>query len=79
VLASIVGAVATDPTPPRWEAAWRAMAHGARTDSPDVVIPAARQLVAIRPDGAVPPAEVLAVMAPLLREAGLLDAFAARS
>ncbi len=78
VLASIVGAVAANPTPQRWEAAWRAMAHGARTDSPDIVIPAARQLVANRPDGAVPPAEVLSVMAPLLREAGMLDSFAPR-
>lgn len=75
VLSSVVAAVLTDPTIPRWEAAWQAMAHGARSESPDVVIPAIRRLVANRPDGAVPSHDVLAVMAPLLRGAGLLDAF----
>jgi MoxR-like ATPase len=76
VLTSIVGAVAANPTSQRWESAWRAIVHGAHSDSPDIVIPAARQLIGLRPDGAVPPADVLAVIAPLLREAGMLDAFA---
>ncbi len=35
-----------------------------------------RSLISHRPDGAVPPGEVLAQMAPLLRTAGLFDRLA---
>jgi hypothetical protein len=75
VLGAVVAAVAADCTPERWQAAWTAIAQGTNGDSPDIAIPAVRSLVRHRPTGATPPADVLRSMAPLLRAAGMLDAF----
>lgn len=72
-LASIAAAVAADPTPQRWEAAWSALAVGMSTDHPDLVVGPMRALVRSRPEGARAPANALRELAPLLRSAGLLE------
>jgi hypothetical protein len=70
-LSSIAAAVASDPTPSRWAAAW--VVFGRAGDvAPDVAAAAARTLARCRPPGAPVPPEV-AIFAPLLRDAGLLD------
>ncbi|MGA2012029.1 MAG: MoxR family ATPase [Solirubrobacteraceae bacterium] len=69
-LSSVAAAVATDPTPDRWERGWRAF-HRAAGAAPDVAAAAARTLARCRPAGAPIPAEV-AAFAPLLRDAGLM-------
>ena len=73
VLASVTAAVLHEPTVDRWNAAWRAVAVAASQGQPDIAVSAARTLLKNRPAGAVPPAELLRPMAPVLREAGLLD------
>jgi hypothetical protein len=72
-LAAVTAAVLRDNTPPRWEAAWQAIAIAASKSQPDIAVAAVRSLVANRPDGAVPPAAVLTTMTPVLRTAGLLE------
>jgi hypothetical protein len=69
-LASIVAAVAAEPTPERWTAGWQVLGGCAR-DVPDVAAVAARVLARCRPDG-VPLPEQIKLFAPLLRDAGLL-------
>jgi len=69
-LSSIAAAVAADPTPGRWAAAWVAFGKAGES-APDVAAVAARTLARCRPDGAPVPPQVEA-FAPLLREAGLL-------
>ena len=73
VLASITAAVLHENTNDRWNAAWRAVAKAASLGQPDLAVSAARTLLRQRPDGAVPPIEVLTPMAPVLRQAGLFD------
>lgn len=70
VLASVAAAVASEPTVPRWTAAWRAFGTAAGT-LPDVAAAAARTLARARPAGAPLPEQIDA-FAPLLRDAGLL-------
>jgi hypothetical protein len=72
-LNGILGAVFANNTPDRWTAAWRAVAIGTSKSHPDLAIVCVRRLLANRPEGAQPPREVLALMTPVLREAGLLD------
>jgi MoxR-like ATPase len=75
-LNAIVAAVRADNTPERWSAAWTAIAAGVRQGQADLAVAVMRPLVEHRPDGAMPTAAALAVVAPVLREAGLLDQFA---
>jgi MoxR-like ATPase len=72
-LAAIVGAVLSDNTVERWEAAWSALAAGVRDGKADIAVATVRTLVQHRPDGARPPREVLVTLAPVLREAGLFE------
>jgi hypothetical protein len=71
-LAAVTAAVLADNTTARWEAAWQAIAVAAGKQ-PDIAIAAVRSLIEHRPDGAVPAAGALTVMAPVLRTAGLFD------
>jgi len=75
-LAAITAAVIADNTAQRWEAAWHAIAAGAGARHSDIAVAAVRSLIAHRPDGAVPPASVLAKMTPVLRTAGLFEGLA---
>jgi len=69
-LSSIAAAVASDPTPERWQAGW--VAFGKAADSaPDIAAVAARTLARCRPPGAPVPPQV-SLFAPLLKDAGLL-------
>ena len=71
-LAAIASAVASDPTADRWAAGWQVL--GLSADAvPDVAAVAARVLARCRPEGAPMPAEVH-LFAPVLRDAGLLQA-----
>ena len=72
-LTTVTAAVLADNTPERWEAAWYAIAAAVGEDKGDIAIAAIRSLVNHRPDGAVPPRDVLVAMAPVLRTAGLFD------
>lgn len=72
-LAAVTAAVLADNSPQRWEAAWRAIAAGTSDRHGDVAVAAVRSLISHRPENAIPPGEVLAQMAPLLRTAGLFD------
>jgi hypothetical protein len=64
--------VAANPTPERWTAGWQVLGQAAGT-APDVAAVAARVLARCRPDGVPLPAEVH-LFAPVLRDAGLLQA-----
>jgi hypothetical protein len=77
-LSAIAGAVIADNTPERWQAGWRAIACGVQAGHADIAVVAIRALVANRPDGAMPPADVLMAMAPVLKEAGLFDRISGR-
>jgi len=72
-LAALTSAVLLDNTATRWEAGWRAIAAATRHRSPDVALPALRQLIAHRPAGSTPPWEVLGDIGPLLSDAGLIE------
>jgi MoxR-like ATPase len=72
-LASVTAAVLADNTPARWEAAWAAISAAAGGHHADIAVAAVRTLTAHRPDGAVPPPDVLLKMAPVLRTAGLFE------
>jgi MoxR-like ATPase len=72
-LSAITAAVLADNTPGRWSAAWRAIAHGVTAGHADIAVVSIRVLVANRPDGAMPPPEVLMRIAPVLKQAGLFD------
>jgi hypothetical protein len=71
VLSSVAGAVASEPTPERWNAGWRVVVRAAES-APDVAAMAARVLASCRPPGASPPTEIKAFL-PLLRDAGMLE------
>jgi AAA domain (dynein-related subfamily) len=73
-LNGVVGAVLSNNTPDRWANGWRAIAKGTSKRHPDLAIVCVRRLLANKPEGAQPPREVLNLMTPVLREAGLLDA-----
>ena len=72
-LAAVTAAVIANNTPARWEAAWQAIAAATGEAHSDIAVVAVRSLIAHRPDGAVPPAEVLTTMTPVLRTAGLFE------
>jgi len=72
-LSAIVAAVRSNNTPERWSAAWSAIAAGVRAGQADLAVAVMRPLIEQRPDGAMPPADALAVVAPVMREAGLFD------
>ena len=72
-LAAITAAVLSNNTAERWQAAWAALAAGTKSGHADIAIAAVRSLIAHRPDGAVPPPEVLTQMTPVLKTAGLLE------
>ncbi len=77
-LSALIAAVRSDPTPARWSAAWTAIAAGVSAGQTDLAVAVMRPLIELRPDGAMPPADALSVVTPVLREAGLLDRMAAR-
>jgi hypothetical protein len=70
VLSAVAAAVAADPTPPRWVAAW-GIVERAAASAPDVAATAARALAACRPEGAAAPPSTSA-LAPVLQGARLL-------
>jgi MoxR-like ATPase len=72
-LAALTAAVIGDNTASRWEAAWTAISAATQRRQADIAVAAIRTLIAHRPDGAVPAADVLAKMAPVLRTAGLFE------
>lgn len=72
-LAAVTAAVIADNTASRWEAAWQAIAAATGKSQSDIAVAAVRSLIAHRPDGAVPPADVLTKMTPVLRTAGLFE------
>lgn len=72
-LVSVTAAVLADNTVERWEAAWTAIAAAAQSHHADIAVVAVRSLTAHRPDGAVPPTDVLLKMTPVLRTAGLFE------
>jgi hypothetical protein len=69
-LAAVAAAVAAEPTPERWTAAWQVLG-GCAEAAPDVAATAARVLAKCRPDGMPLPGEIK-LFAPVLRDAGLL-------
>lgn len=69
-LSALVAAVSANPTPERWEAAWRVLGR-ASEGTPDVAATAARVLVKCRPADAQLPPEIKLFL-PVLRDAGLL-------
>ena len=69
-VAAVAAVVAADPTPQRWVAGWQVLGRAA-SGAPDVAAVAARTLARCRPDGTPPPDEVK-LLAPVLRDAGLL-------
>jgi AAA domain (dynein-related subfamily) len=71
-LAAVAAAVAANPTSERWIAGWQVLGASAAA-APDVAAVAARVLARCRPDGAPLPPEIH-LFAPLLRDAGLLQA-----
>jgi hypothetical protein len=70
-LTAVAAAVAADPTPVRWAAAWEVLALAAH-QVPDVAALAARMLVRCRPDGAVTPPQA-GLLLPVLIQAGLVE------
>ena len=72
-LSGIVAAVRADTTPERWVAAWHAIAAAVGSGQVDLAVAVMRPLIELRPPGAIPPRDALGVVAPVLREAGLLD------
>lgn len=72
-LTALVAAVLADNSVERWTAAWSALAAGVRTGQADLAAAVMRPLIEHRPDGAMPSAEVLAAVGPVLRQAGLFD------
>jgi ATPase family associated with various cellular activities (AAA) len=72
-LAALTAAVIAENTAQRWEAAWIAISAATGKRQADLAVTAVRSLIAHRPDGAVPPANVLAKMAPVLRTAGMFE------
>ena len=70
VLSAVASAVAANPTPARWRAAWKVLARAGER-APDVAAVAARVLVKCQPPGTTAPMEVK-LFAPLLRDSGLL-------
>jgi MoxR-like ATPase len=77
-LSAIVAAVRSDNTPERWSAAWTAIAAGVRQGQADLAVAVMRPLIEHRPEGGMPSPAALAAVAPVLREAGLLDRLTAR-
>ncbi|MEN9643686.1 MAG: hypothetical protein RL238_355 [Actinomycetota bacterium] len=75
-LTAIVAAVRADNTPARWTAAWTAIAAGVTKGQADLAVAVMRPLIEHRPPGAMPSPAALAVVAPVLRQAGLLDRLA---
>jgi ATPase family associated with various cellular activities (AAA) len=75
-LVSITAAVLADNTVSRWEAAWTAIAAATQANHADIAVVAVRSLTAHRPEGAVPPPDVLLKMTPVLRTAGLFERLA---
>jgi hypothetical protein len=69
-LSAMAAAVASRPTPERWEAGWRVLAVAGKS-APDVAAMAARVLARCRPAGVPPPREI-ELFLPLLRDSGLL-------
>lgn len=76
-LSAIVAAVRADNTAERWSAAWSAIAAGVRAGQADLAVAVMRPLVEHRPQGAMPPADALSVVSPVMRAAGLFDRLAA--
>ncbi len=72
-LASVTAAVIANNTAPRWEAAWAAISAATSGKHADIAVAAVRSLIAHRPDGAMPPPDVLSQMTPVLRTAGLFE------
>jgi hypothetical protein len=72
-LAALTSAVLDGNDPVRWEAGWLAIAAATAHRPPDIALPALRQLIAHRPDGAVPPWDVLSEIGPMLKDAGLIE------
>lgn len=72
-LAAVTAAVIANNTADRWEAAWQAIAAATGQSQSDIAVAAVRSLIAHRPDGAIPPADVLTTMTPVLRTAGLFE------
>jgi MoxR-like ATPase len=72
-LAALTAAVIADNTAARWESAWTAIAAATADGKADLAVVAVRSLIAHRPDGAVPPADVLIKMTPVLRTAGVFE------
>lgn len=70
-LAAVTAAVVAENTPERWAAGWRVLGIAAAT-ALDVTAAAARVLAMHRPDGAPTPPEA-SLLAPVLRDAGLLN------
>lgn len=75
-LSALVAAVLADNTPERWTAAWSAIAAGMKTGQADLAAAVMRPLIDHRPPGSRPSPEALLAVAPVLREAGLLDRLA---
>ncbi len=75
-LTAIVAAVRANNTPERWTAAWTAIATGVAKGQADLAVAVMRPLIEHRPPGAMPSPAALAVVAPVLRQAGLLDRLA---
>lgn len=72
-LSAVVAAVRANNTPERWSAAWSVIAASVTAGQTDLAVAAMRPLIDQRPKGAMPPAEALTVVAPVMREAGLFD------
>lgn len=72
-LTALAAAAIAQGTERAWVNAWFALAHATRDRHADLAVTSVRSLIANRPDGVLPPREVLQQMAPVLQAAGLFD------
>ncbi|WP_432493841.1 AAA family ATPase [Kineococcus gypseus] len=72
VASSVWAATAAHPTAERWAACGRVLARIADAGSADIAFSHGRRWARERPEGAMPPPEVVASLGPILTELGLL-------
>ena len=70
--AGVLAVIRNDPTLPRWNAGGVVLERIAREGHPDIAVSFAREWIRERPFDAMPDAQVLRSLVPLLKEARLI-------
>lgn len=73
ILSSVVAAVSARPSEARWHAAWEIVARAVAGGAPDIAAASARSLARMRQAGWELPIQSVRSLAPVLREAGMLQ------